>query len=357
VAQAALRHRRQIDGDRAISTRTADRREAERALAKHITDSWQPVPQTNAAQVMIADVLQYYAKERATKWASRRRAAQQLDALNEWWGPRRLSDVTAATCRRFAESRAETTARQQLETLRAAIRFYHKNGLCKELPAVTLPDKRPPRERWLTRDEVARLLWHCLTHREPTKAGKMIRTRRHVCDFILVGIYTARRSQAIVQAKLEPSKNSGWFDLDRELFHPAPGRKKSKKQQPVIPVPPDLLRHLRRRRRNGAIYAVEWHGRNLSKMDYSFREACKAVGLDGVTPHTLRHTCITWLMQKGVPPWQVSGFAGVSLAVLTSVYAHHSPEHLEEAAKAFSRQGSANGRRERNVHRMATTGP
>jgi integrase len=185
----------------------------------------------------------------------------------------------------------------------------------------------------------------------------MIRTRRHVADFVLVGIYTARRSQAIVQARLEPSKDSGWFDLERGLFHPAPGRKKTKKQQPIIPVPPELLRHLRRRRHNGAVYAVEWHGHRLSKMDYAFREACRAVGLRGVTPHTLRHTCVTWLMQKGVPPWQVSGFAGVSLAVLAGTYAHHSPEHLEAAAGAFSRQRSANDSRERIGYKTASERP
>lgn len=151
-----------IDGAQHISTKTADRAAAERALAAHINARWQPTPQDSAAAVMVADVLAFYAKERASRWADPTRARQQLAALNQWWGSRRLSEVTAATCRRFAESRAETTARQQLETLRAAIRFYHRNGLCKELPVVTMPDKRPPRERWLTRAEVARLLWHCL---------------------------------------------------------------------------------------------------------------------------------------------------------------------------------------------------
>ncbi len=90
-----------LDGGRSISTGTADRKEAERALAQHINQSWRPSPQDSAANVKIADVLTYYARERARSWADPKRAAVQLRELNEWWGSRKLSDVTAATCRQF----------------------------------------------------------------------------------------------------------------------------------------------------------------------------------------------------------------------------------------------------------------
>ncbi len=32
-----------------------------------------------------------------------------------------------------------------------------------------------------------------------------------------------------------------------------------------------------------------------------------------VTPHTLRHTAATWLMQRGVDPWCAAGFLGMSV--------------------------------------------
>ena len=68
-----------------------------------------PVPQDSAANVEIADVLSYYAKERAGSWAEPKRAKAQLAALNKWWGRRRLSEVTAATCRQFCQSRSDTS--------------------------------------------------------------------------------------------------------------------------------------------------------------------------------------------------------------------------------------------------------
>jgi hypothetical protein len=56
-----------------------------------------------------------------------------------------------------------------------------------------------------------------------------------------------------------------------------------------------------------------------------------------VTPHTLRHTAATWLMQNGAPMWDAAGFLGMSEKTLREVYGHHHPEHLRSAATAISR--------------------
>ena len=41
-------------------------------------------------------------------------------------------------------------------------------------------------------------------------------------------------------------------------------------------------------------------------------------GLTGyVTPHTLRHTAATWLMQRGGPVWEAAGFPGMPAEVLS----------------------------------------
>jgi integrase len=38
----------------------------------------------------------------------------------------------------------------------------------------------------------------------------------------------------------------------------------------------------------------------------------KAFDEDNVTPHTLRHTAATWLMQRAAPMWEAAGFLGMS---------------------------------------------
>ena len=53
------------------------------------------------------------------------------------------------------------------------------------------------------------------------------------------------------------------------------------------------------------------------------------------TPHTLKHTCATWLMQRGVPIWDVAGYLATSPETIQRVYGHHHPDFLKSAAKAL----------------------
>ena len=59
-----------------------------------------------------------------------------------------------------------------------------------------------------------------------------------------------------------------------------------------------------------------------------------------VTPHTLRHTAATWLMQNGVPIWEAAGFLGMSPEMLARVYGHHHPDHLRNAARKMAARKS-----------------
>jgi integrase len=54
-----------------------------------------------------------------------------------------------------------------------------------------------------------------------------------------------------------------------------------------------------------------------------------------ISPHTLRHTAATWLMQIGVSTWEAAGFLGMSEKTLRDVYGHHHPDYLHRAANAI----------------------
>jgi len=72
----------------------------------------------------------------------------------------------------------------------------------------------------------------------------------------------------------------------------------------------------------------------------AFASAVQKAGLTvangNVSPHTLRHTAATWLMQNGADPWQASGFLGMSVKTLLETYGHHHPEFMREAAEAIT---------------------
>lgn len=44
-------------------------------------------------------------------------------------------------------------------------------------------------------------------------------------------------------------------------------------------------------------YAVEYRGERLGTIGQGFAICAEEAGLKGVTPHVLRHTAATWLMQ------------------------------------------------------------
>ena len=130
------------------------------------------------------------------------------------------------------------------------------------------------------------------------------RSRQHVARFALIALYTGTRASAICGAALQPTAGHGWFDLDRGIFYRRPaGRGETKKRQPPVPIPGSLLAHLRRWKRRGQRFAIEWNGQPVKAIEKAFANAVANAGLGpDVTPHILRHTAATWLMQASTDP-------------------------------------------------------
>lgn len=320
------------------------RGDAERALAgylasKHVESAAQG--QRRPDQIPVADVLAVYGRDVSPRHARPKESGQRMTALLDFFEDVRLSQVNGALCRRYAQSRSsDASARRELEDLRAAVNHYHREGHVRETIAITLPARRPARDRWLERSEAARLVRGAWRYRERQNfRGTDRATRKHIARFVLVGLYTGRRAGAIMQAALQPEPGRGHIDLDRGVFLPAPTLKRTRKRQPPIPLPRRLLAHMRRWRAAGQRYVVEWNGHPVTRIGKAFRAAVKAAGLAGVTPHTLRHTAATWMMQRGADPWSASGYLGMSLQTLTRTYGHHHPDHLKGAWSVFDRAG------------------
>jgi integrase len=349
------------DGDRHIATgrvaspsETKPPREAEQALADYIARKYQPERRRQDIEdIDCADVLSIYLSDIGEP-GDQFEIEARIERLNEFWGGKKLSKVSAQTCSAYVKHRGNRGgARRDLETLRAAINHHAKEGFHRGAVRVSLPPKGEARDRWLTRKEAAALIWHCWRHREKqtihsgmSKGDPVSTSRRplrHIARFILIGLYTGTRAGAIASASPDAEPGRSYVDLERGIFYRKPiGKRATKKRQTPAPIPPRLLAHLRRWRDRKLIAScfVEFNGKPVASVKKGFKTAVGLASLPGhVTPHTLRHTAATWLMQRGVPIWEAAGFLGMSPEVLQDTYGHHHPDYLHGAAAAIAQKG------------------
>ena len=306
--------------------------------------------------------LTLYAELVAPRHARPKETAQRIARLAEYFTGT-LAEINGESCRAYGKGRTDAARREDLSVLRAAINFHREEGHCDRVVSVALPDKNPGRERWLTRDEAAALIRGAWRFRETQKGVTTTRaSRQHVARFILVALYTGTRAGAVCAAALDPVEGRAFIDLDRGIFYRRPaGAAETRKRRPPVPIPRRLLAHLRRWKRRGQASAVEWNGRPVKDVDKAFRRMAHEAGMPDVTPHVLRHTAATWLMQLGTDLWEAAGYLGMSVEQLERNYGHHHPNHLRGARDAFdrppkSRQYNAGTERETsspNVRKIA----
>lgn len=313
------------------ATGTDDRAKAEKALAEFINS--RPTRAEDGPrdphELGIAQVLALYGEEHAPRTADPARIGYAIDALLPFWGDRMVSAIKGETCRAYVKKRgvSDGTTRRELGTLRAALRYCVNEGYLTHAPGVVLPERPPSRERWLTRSEAGALL---------RAARSEPRSRFHLPLFILIGLYTGARKEAILALQWQPNTEGGWIDLGRGLIDfNATGRRQTKKRRPLIPIPPRLLRFLRYARRRTRQYVIEWLGAGVADIRKGFGAACATARLEGVSPHILRHTCATWLMQRGVSTRDAADFLGMSEETIKRVYYHAHPRYMMAAVNAL----------------------
>jgi len=336
---------------------------AEQALAEYIGGKHSPARRLrDIDEIDVADLLAIYHADKIDGHISPNDFEARIGRLNSFWGGRALSGVSTATCKEYAKSRGaraseqgwlhSSSARRDLEDLRAAINHHAAEGYHRAVIKVWLPEKPKRRERWLTRTEAAALLKALWRYREiqtihsGDRKGNPVATKRyplrHVARFVLIGLYTGTRSAAIASASPTRAPGRSFVDLDRGIYYRlAQGKLETRKRQPPAAIPGRLLAHMRRwvRLKIAKEYFVEWGGKPVKKVRKGFAHGVALANLSAeggkVVPHTLRHTAATWLMQAGVDLWAASGFLGMTVDTLERNYGHHHPDHMKDAPMRF----------------------
>lgn len=317
-----------------VSTGTADRSSAQRFLAQFAAGRGTPEP---PAQPTIDQILTSYLEDRKGRVAAHDTLETCAKALRRHLGELEPQHLTRERSRFYrARRRAEGywvgpedarrrkpvsdgTIARELVTLRAALKWAQGERWIADLPYVEVPSQPVARDRWLTRQEAARLLAEA---RAP-----------HVRLFIALGLHTAARSGALLELT--------WDRVDLEAGFIHLGQGVGNKRRGAVPINAVLRPELELARQ---IATSEWvieHGSsNVASIKTGFKAAAARARLKDVSPHVLRHTSVTWMVQDGVPMPMIARYASMSLEMVERRYGHHSPEWLRLAARALEGNGA-----------------
>lgn len=122
------------------------------------------------------------------------------------------------------------------------------------------------------------------------------------------------------------------MDLDQGVIHfLGLAEEETKKRKGIVRIPPGLLNEMKTWQQDGS-YVVSIHGVKIGNIRKAFNGAAKRAGLNDVTPHTLKHTAVTWAFMNGMTLEQAVDFFAKSRETLEDAYRSCSPEAQRGAA-------------------------
>ena len=297
---------------RRYSTGTGDEGLA-RARAQEI---WQKLHAP--ASERIRDLWQVYLADRRKDGGDVTRQENAWKRLASTFADQLGSGVSKDDCRDYARLRqrqgaASGTAKIELEYLRACLNLHYGRGHNR----VWTPPPSAPRDRYLPKEELERLLSHVTTP--------------HVRLFIVLAVTTGARMSAILELR--------WDQVDfkhKTINFNQLGREQSNKRRPEVPINNRALLTLEEAAR-GAVsdFVVEWDGRPVKSIKKAIRRAAERSGVL-CSPHVFRHTAGVWMAQGDIPMQKISQYLGhTSSRVTERTYARYSPSFMKDAAAAL----------------------
>lgn len=197
--------------------------------------------------------------------------------------------------------------------LRAALRL--KYGAAA--PAVWMPPPSRPRDRYLTREEVGKLLDHIETP--------------HVRLFVILALATGARMSALLDLTWDR------VNLDRRVIDLNPaGRHETNKRRAVVPINERAHAALTKAL-EGALtdYVIEYGGGPVKSVKKAIQAAAIRSGVP-CSAHVFRHTAGVWMAEADVPMQKIAQYLGhTSTRVTETTYARYSPNYMKDAAAAL----------------------
>jgi integrase len=225
---------------------------------------------------------------------------------------------------------AVATIKSKVSCVMTALKLVQPKGWIKALPLIPpIGEIDNRRIRWLTEAEEAALLKACGNFRRPILETTMQ-------DVIVFLIDTGARVGELLKVRDDSLSTRGSLTYvefrDRkagdDLRIPLTNRARDA-----------IHRLLESRYWQSRIRGTRDHAKRLNSaqnwVTHRFTEVRDAAKMPDVTAHTLRHTCASRLVQRGVSIYKVQKFLGHADIRMTERYSHLAPSDLDEVVTAL----------------------
>ena len=228
-------------------------------------------------------------------------------------------DISREDIKRFVKKRgvAPGTTNRDLALLNAVIRYAWKAGKITKAPFIKKLPAPPPKLRYLTREEVSRLL----------EAIKLEDWRTQV--FVMIALSSGARTGAILDLTWDKvNLVEGVVD-----FRSADVDAYRRKGRAVVPIN-DMMREaieMAHAHKSGDL-VINMDGARMSSVQRMFARLSKNAQLEDFSPHVLRHTVASLLLQEGEDLLKVSRLLGHANSKTTeAVYFAHTSGYLKSS--------------------------
>ncbi|MBY5385209.1 hypothetical protein [Rhizobium leguminosarum] len=291
--------------------------------------------------VYIADLIRYYLDCRKDwlarmKPARRRETATQFERLNKFWGLKTVAEINTLTSKAYQEGRTPNTVRLELIMLRAAINFGASENKVRLVlhHNYAIPPKPDSRPFAMSLQEVITLYKAARRRKHMFNGVATHNVSKHIARFILVAIVTGTRADRLSRASFHKEPGRPWIDLASGIFYRRAAKEfapHNKRADPVR-IPDRLLRLMKLWYRDdsaacvpGYQYLIHYHGRSVDCRRGYYTLKHTVFGRERATEinrHTLKHTCVTWLLSEGVDIEDVATYVSTTPNVIRTVYRH-----------------------------------
>ena len=236
--------------------------------------------------------------------------------LKPFFQDKPLDRIQKADIERYREERKKAgvknrTINLELTLLHRILKLGLERNHLSRLPYQKLSELRlketdSERKKALNQAEVKRLL--------EFSEGK---TRLYIALLYYTGM---RKSEAL---------SLSWDDIDLEREEiiirakPEQGFAPKSGKARTIPLHPELKAILEKAERKGKWVFCDDKGDRIKEFRKSFKTACKKAGLEGISPHCLRHSFASLMIQSGADARTLSEILGHSSPTITlDIYSH-----------------------------------